>query len=107
MLGTVVLGKSCQRETNEVKHKNKGKKNHQSITCYDGWKTGLEATKLQSSTTLRIQLSTQVAYPRSRSNQIIHLRAALIKNSGSSNIRIKPTVLMTPWKHKLRIHPRH
>jgi len=69
-------------------------------------KTSQKVTKSQSSTTLHIQLSTQVAHPRSRSNHTIHPRA-LINRSGSSNVRIKSTVLMTPWKHKLRIHSRH
>jgi len=48
----------------------------------------------------------KVAYPRFRSNQIIHPRA-LIKGSGSSNVRVRSTVLMTPWKQKPRIHSRH
>jgi len=30
-----------KQETTEAKHKNRGKERYQSITCYDGWRSGL------------------------------------------------------------------
>jgi len=65
-----------------------------------------KVTQLQSGTILRIQLSTQVENPWSRSNLTIHPRA-LINGSSSSNVRMRSTILMTPWKHKLRTLLRH